>query len=92
MPPWVGDHIAASRKDAAATNVRTATTIPETMEAIARPISLLSAGEGYSVTLFSRSASSSLQQYVDADPSFFATSSGSLRFMRRALVLLLDSR
>ena len=45
MPPWVGDHIAALSKDTAATNVRTATTIPETTEAIARPISLLSAEE-----------------------------------------------
>jgi hypothetical protein len=50
MPPWIGDQVAASRKDTAATNVRTATTVPETMEAMARPISLLSAGEGYSVT------------------------------------------
>ena len=38
MPPWIGDHVAASRKDTAATNVRTATTVPETVEAMARPI------------------------------------------------------
>lgn len=41
MPPWILDHVAARRKDQTATPVRTPTTIPDTMEAMARPISLL---------------------------------------------------
>lgn len=48
MPPWIGDHVAASRKDVAATPARTPTTIPKTMAVMARPISLLSSGRGLS--------------------------------------------
>jgi hypothetical protein len=63
MPPWIGDHIAASRKNLAATPVRTPTTIPDTMEAMARPTSLLSAGKGLanSAAFLSTSSNSARQ-------------------------------
>jgi hypothetical protein len=48
IPPWIPDHVAARRKNQAATPVRTPT-IPDTVEAMARRISLLSAGEGLAI-------------------------------------------
>jgi hypothetical protein len=47
IPPLPGDHIAASREALAAMPVRTTTMIPETTEAMARPISLLSDGKAW---------------------------------------------
>jgi hypothetical protein len=46
IPPLPGDHIAASREALAAMPVRTTTMIPETTEAMARPISLLTERPG----------------------------------------------
>jgi hypothetical protein len=43
MPPWMLDHPAAVRKDHVTAPVRNHTTNPNTMDAIARPMSLLSA-------------------------------------------------
>jgi hypothetical protein len=51
MPPWILDHVAARRKDQATTPVRTPTTIPDTVEAMAPRTLLLSAGGDLAITL-----------------------------------------
>jgi len=67
MPPWIPDHVAARRKNQAATPVRTPTTIPDTMEAKARPISLLSAGEGLAHAAFFSSINLTLARLSGID-------------------------